>query len=214
MIEKNIFNIALSCSLVWHLVGGQAVTIVWPTRLSRQQFATVNFWGSILESVDYNSLYSDLDKPEESQAQDSPVVKNRRGSTKDDSNIPKKESIPLAKLSAEETPKVKIGFSRPEQFSIAEQVNGDFKRSVLVKPELPEYPEWAKELGTDFEVELRFLVLPDGTIGTVDKVTSSGYPELDEIGVRYIRKWKFMALPDNAVQDVQWASIKLIFKIK
>jgi len=191
------------------------VTIVWPGKLCRKHFASVNFWGSILESVDYGSVYSGLNKPQEnSQQENQPVIKTRRSDKEDDYSRLKKESIPLAKLSAEETAKVKRGIPALERFSISEEVNGELKRSVLVKPKLPEYPEWAKKLGSDFEVELKFLILSDGTVGTVDKITSSGYPELDEIGIRYIRKWKFMALPDGAAQDKQWATIKLNFKIK
>ena len=101
-----------------------------------------------------------------------------------------------------------------EELEISESIQGELKRSVLVKPALPVYPEWAKELGNYFEIELKFLIMPDGTVGTVDKLTSAGYTELYEIGIRYIRKWKFMPLPQGAKPLEQWGTIKLVFNPK
>jgi len=87
-------------------------------------------------------------------------------------------------------------------------------RSIIFKPESPEYPAWAKSLGSEFEIELKFSILPDGTVGIIEKVISSGYPEIDEIGMRYIRKWKFMPLTKNALPQHQWGIIKLFFRAR
>ncbi len=79
---------------------------------------------------------------------------------------------------------------------------------------MPLYPEWVKEIGNDFELQFRFLILPEGSVSTVEKIISSGYPELDEIGARYMRRWKFMPVPEESPQEVQWEVIKLIFKLQ
>ena len=212
MLEKNIFNIALSCSLVWHLLGGQAVKIVGPARLTAQQFTSINFWGCILESVDYNfpdeNIEGEIEAPKETENE---VYEKH---TADKFSDVQKKSIPLAKLSTKASPKVTIEMPDSDKFLISEEFISELKRSLLLKPKLPEYPAWAKKIGSDFEIELKFLILPDGTIGKVEKITSSGYPELDEIGVRYMRKWKFISLPADKPQIEQWANIKLNFKLQ
>ncbi len=51
MRKKNFFSVALSCSLIWHLLGMQAVSIVWPAKIIEQKFSEINFWGAIVESA-------------------------------------------------------------------------------------------------------------------------------------------------------------------
>lgn len=218
MLGKNIFNIALSCSLIWHLLGVQVVGILWPVDLVKPNFATINFWGPILESPSLNSGWLDVESAAESR-------KNRKLPSKADKvtteltqvvsfNELEKETLPLSELSEKATPEVFLDIPTQDKFLVKETIEGQLKRSVLIKPELPEYPKWAKELDTDFEIKLKFLILPDGTVGVVEKITSSGYPELDELGMRYIRRWKFLSLPAEAVQEEQWVIIKLFFKLQ
>jgi TonB family protein len=208
--EKNIFNIALSFSLIWHFLGVQAVNIVWPGSAVRPGFAAVNFWGAILETTDLaNVRLASLDLKKSSSIPKE--IKNKKQIQ--DFNL-KKSALPLAELSQKQTPELTEKPVTPERFSVFESRQDDLGRSVIYKPELPKYPEWLRKLGSDFEVNLKFLILPDGTIANVEKVSSSGYPEVDEIGVRYIRKWKFMPVARDLPQENQWGLIKLVFKLK
>ena len=201
MGERNIFAIALSFSLVWHLVGGKAVYIVWPQQIPARKFAEINFWGSLLDA---NNLA-------EGQIA---VVSNKDKSADIEFNVLEKETFPVSELFKKNDSVIINNSAISEELEISESIQGELKRSVLVKPALPVYPEWAKELGNYFEIELKFLIMPDGTVGTVDKLTSAGYTELYEIGIRYIRKWKFMPLPQGAKPLEQWGTIKLVFNPK
>jgi len=213
MLEKNIFNIALSCSLIWHFFGVQAVDIVWPQRLIKPKFAAVSFWGPILENPSFSP-----DEVVAASDEKEPELKSLINQDKsepadlDSFDTLEKESLPLTKLSKKTTPDIKTDILDERKFLVTEKLDEQIQRTIIHKPGLPLYPAWAKELSTDFEIELKFLILPDGTIGNVEKISSCGYPELDEIGVRYVRNWKFMALSADRPQQGQWGVIKLIFR--
>ncbi|MFH1459294.1 MAG: energy transducer TonB [Candidatus Omnitrophota bacterium] len=218
MEGKNIFGIALSCSVLWHLLSVQAVNIVWPDKLISHNFTAINFLGEILEKSEYtqadlNKLNS-LQKNVKTEEKLIPNAKPEEILFNTERRQLKKESLPLSELSQKSVPEIVFDITDNKQFLVLEKIDDKNKRSVLFKPELPEYPDWAKEWGHYFEVELKFLILPDGTVANVEKNTSSGYPELDEIGVRYIRKWKFVPLLIDQTQAEQWGTIKLVFKLQ
>lgn len=213
MSGKYIFNFALGFSIVWHLLWVEMVTIVWPAKLIRPQHAAINFLGQILEGSNQASGFvSSFElKKEKMQSE----AEKEQGRENIQVAVLPEESIAAAELSVNITPEFKIDTTAAKQSIIAQQVNEDIEhRSVIYKPELPVYPQWVKEIDFDFGVELKFLILPDGTVGNVERITSSGHPELDEIGVRYIRKWKFMPLPTEMQNAGQWGIIKLIFRLQ
>ncbi|MBU4305150.1 MAG: energy transducer TonB [Candidatus Omnitrophica bacterium] len=214
MVEKNIFVIALSCSILWHILSVQIVTVVWPTYSKRPSFAAVNFLGPMVETVDVTAEHFMPQEQEETAgalvAPKDTALENAQPAVP----LAEKMPLPLGQLSPRSSPEPELGVASGKGFLVAEVVGTHVKRPVLFKPNLPDYPQWARNLGSDFEIQLKFLILPDGTVGTVEKVTSSGYPELDEIGVRYVRKWKFIALADDAAQQEQWGLIKLFFKLQ
>jgi len=214
MLEKKVFTIALSCSLIWHLLGVQAVNIVWPVEFFPVKFAPINFLGAILEQTNLDNLDKDqlfIDKNDDTS--DTLLSKPAQDLQYDQTEI-KKSSLSTADLSEKDIPDVLFELKSSEQFIVKEEIGVELERGILFKPGLPVYPDWARELGSDFEIQLKFLILPDGIVGNVENITSSGYPELDEIGVRYVRKWKFMPLSIEASQTEQWGIIKLVFKLQ
>jgi len=209
MQEKNIFTITLSCSLIWHLLGVAAVSVVWPPQLNRTSYSQVTFWGVLLDNKDISPAKEDA----------APVLKSAdsgigitSGTKQVDAALRiEKKDLPVSELSEKTTPEALFLPAVSRKQLVSEKIQDGLNRTVLHKPELPVYPEWAKEIGDDFEMELKFLILPDGTVGAVEKITSSGYPELDETGMRYIRKWRFIPISAEAPQEKQWGIIKLVF---
>ncbi|MBI4845558.1 MAG: TonB family protein [Candidatus Omnitrophica bacterium] len=189
--------------------------MVWPLYYARANFMPVTFLGPILENVEPQKEKEILKEPGEiieGGQLSGEVEETKRAYI--GCELQGKYPLPVDELSEKPVPQIKTESSRFKELSVAESMEEQFKRKVLFKPEMPEYPQWAKEIGGNFEVQLKFLVLPDGAVGTVEKITSSGYPELDEIGIRYIRRWKFIALPETAVYKEQWGVIRLFFKLK
>jgi TonB family protein len=205
MREKNVIVIALFCSLIWHLLGAQAVSVVWPVRLVPSEYVAVNFLGSLIENMPLASEQTNIAQPQP------PAAAAVAG---EQAEMLLRATLPLSELSEKSVPSPLSSVAGTEQVQVIEAIDAALKRAVVSKPALPVYPEWAKEFGGDFEVELKFLILSDGTVGTVERITSSGYPELDEIGSRYVRRWRFMPLPAGASEEKQWGIIKLVFKLQ
>jgi len=84
------------------------------------------------------------------------------------------------------------------------------KRKVSFQ-KYPDYPMWAQRHGLEFEIRLKFWVLPSGEVSLVIIEDSSGYPEIDAEVVRAMKRWKF-----NKVEEAQtqWGMILFKFRLK
>lgn len=82
----------------------------------------------------------------------------------------------------------------------------------VVRLYYPKYPMWAKRAGLQSDVSLKFEILRNGQVGQLLFEEFSGHPELDALGLRAVRRWKFEALPDG-VDGAQWGSVKLKFRL-
>ncbi len=65
--------------------------------------------------------------------------------------------------------------------------------AVLYSPR-PVYPAAARSAGIEGLTVLRMEVRPNGSVGAVEVVTSSGHAELDEAAAAAVRRWKFVPL--------------------
>jgi TonB family protein len=78
------------------------------------------------------------------------------------------------------------------------QLTGELKDRARTHQEVPLYPAWAEQKGIEAAVVLQFSVEPEGIVkDAIVVVRTSGYPELDELAKKALRKWKFVALPDG-----------------
>ncbi|KPK38421.1 MAG: hypothetical protein AMJ78_10030 [Omnitrophica WOR_2 bacterium SM23_29] len=101
------------------------------------------------------------------------------------------------------------------------QVKGPVRfREVVYRPKLPNYLRWDEELGVDldrlgdsFEMELKFWVSPEGRVEFVERVSSSGHPTVDLVGIRYLKGWQFAPLVVGESKDEQWGIVKLNFNL-
>ena len=195
------FAVAFFCSLCWHILGIPTLTVVWPAPLSLNSYPEITFLGGLGSGAWQNDATFGSKS----------VSRTGKGRQFDaDSDILHKESIPLEAL--EVKPKLKEHPPLQEKVRIVGTKVFDDQRSVLYKPPLPEFPGWAQALQRTFFLELKLLILPEGAVESVENLVSSGYPELDAIGERYVRKWRFMPLPAGSEQQEQWAVITLEFR--
>ena len=56
----------------------------------------------------------------------------------------------------------------------------------------PVYPSWSQKNREQGTVVLRVLVKSDGTAGTVEIKSSSGYPRLDQSAIQAVKTWRFI----------------------
>jgi TonB family protein len=120
---------------------------------------------------------------------------------------PRKQVVPeKTKVEAEEA--ISAPVVRGTNISIAGPIS---QRQILSKV-LPKYPDWALARGISGAVMIRLWVMPDGTVKeTMTIEQSSGYPELDQLVINSLRRWKFVPLDKSVVQEVQWGLITFRF---
>ena len=82
------------------------------------------------------------------------------------------------------------------------------KRKILYKPEIPEV-----KIDREGEVELKFWVLPDGSVGRVFSFLR-GDAELERIAINYIKQWRFNPLEEGGPTVEQWGTITVKFRLK
>ena len=82
------------------------------------------------------------------------------------------------------------------------------KRKILYKPEIPEV-----KIDREGEVELKFWVLPDGSVGRVSSQLR-GDVELERIAMNYIKQWRFNPLDQSRPMVEQWGTITVKFRLR
>ena len=77
----------------------------------------------------------------------------------------------------------------------------------------PVYPTMSKRNGEQGTVVLRVMVRHDGTAGTVEVKSSSGFPRLDQSAVDAVKTWRFNpATVDGKAVD-EWYQVPIPFKL-
>ena len=84
------------------------------------------------------------------------------------------------------------------------EIHGDIANRVR-KRVLPVYPERARRMGWEGEVQVSLQVDPSGNVipTSVVIVKTSGYPDLDQAAKYAAMRWVFDPLPPNVVQENQ-----------
>lgn len=62
------------------------------------------------------------------------------------------------------------------------------------------------------EVEMKFWIQPDGTVGRAVPMKESGNPELKKMATNYLRQWRFRALPESEPQVETWGTVTIRFE--
>ncbi len=81
-------------------------------------------------------------------------------------------------------------------------------RSILYKPEIPEV-----KVDREGEIELKFWVLPDGSVGRVLPVIK-GDAELERIAISYLKQWRFDRLDTSRSRVEQWGTVTVKFRLE
>jgi TonB family protein len=102
----------------------------------------------------------------------------------------------------------------PVKFSLRHDsvISGEVRDREILHQEFPAVPRWLEEKGIEAEVVIRFVVNPDGEVG--DKMyveKTSGYAELDRLGMAALKKFIFAPLALTVRQAEQNGSIVIRF---
>ncbi len=81
-------------------------------------------------------------------------------------------------------------------------ITGPLADRKVLSRDVPPYPEWAREKGVEAAVTLQFTVTPEGDVkDNILVARTSGYPQLDELAMGSLRKWKFVPLPPDQYRE-------------
>lgn len=162
-------------------------------------------------SLDWMKLEVDREEGE------SPVLKDDHSAPgSPEAKIKSKEKTYIWRGSIEHWPKDPLILPKEDEPAAQEQgqVNVEMNtQRKVVRLYYPPYPLWAKRLGVQSDVSLKFQILRNGQVGRVLLDRLSGYPELDLLAMRAVRRWSFEQLPADVGQD-QWGSVTLKFRLQ
>ncbi|MFQ5894469.1 MAG: TonB family protein [Nitrospinota bacterium] len=82
-------------------------------------------------------------------------------------------------------------------------------RRVQFRPKPPR----VRGIESSIEIELKFWVLPDGTVGRVVPV-KKGDARLEAAAISHLKRWRFSPLPADAAQVEQWGTVAFKFRLR
>lgn len=116
----------------------------------------------------------------------------------------------LPHLTPQSQPSIQIPVTKGTSFQIA----GPISEREIVNKVKPNYPRWALEQRISGTVTVRIWVMPNGKVKGIPQVlSSSGYPELDQVVVNAVREWIFAPLASGVKSEDQWGDITFIFQL-
>ena len=77
----------------------------------------------------------------------------------------------------------------------------------------PRYPESARTAGIEGTSLLRFVVTPDGLVGTINVERSAGHPDLDRTAVEAVKTWRFEPARRGQEAVAVWVTIPVKFEL-
>lgn len=232
MLFKITFNRALIISFFWHLFCFFAVTIIIaPVDIRQRKLSDISFIGAILDEDSFHREFrdrhgrSDIGRPKLnrflSPAKEE-ITRPRLEKYADREHLLKAKPYKFSIDEILETEKKLPAEMRKEPLS--ESADRDFtiegqarERGVLFRPPSPDYQGLISAsqediIGEYYKVSLRIIIAADGEVKTVEKLTSSGYPEIDLLAIRYVKKWSFAPLSPDKPQQDQEGEVSLKFK--
>lgn len=216
--DRNL-NIAILASVAWHLVFMLLVTPLLVSGNTKKNATNISFLGSILENVvaipekpmelDKSSFMEKIERIKDmvlgelNLGQPEAISKsNAAGSDKEEFvSSAKKDNPPIFKLWRKKSRgRQAIEF---EDVLIAGEARN---RMVLYKPGLPKFSIMLSDFESGYNVVVGFRISGHGFVENPECIVSSGSSEIDELSLRYIRRWQFV--PHD---DTQQAVVRLNF---
>ncbi|MBI4375659.1 MAG: energy transducer TonB [Elusimicrobia bacterium] len=100
----------------------------------------------------------------------------------------------------------------PNGGGLSWSIDGPAGNRRLIRRVLPQSPDWVSKRGLELTVEVKFQVLEDGSVklGAVIRKTS-GFPEIDQLALEALKKWKFESIPARPDNPATWGTVTFHF---
>ncbi|MFH1858052.1 MAG: TonB family protein, partial [Candidatus Omnitrophota bacterium] len=193
---------AVFLSVLWHLFWLSSISIVnVPVEVQYPRFADISFFGALWDEPNF-----EVHVAQRPISRSYPAIPQERISRFPFQEFPEgkaalfKVALPYSRKWG--APGEFLGLRKknpapaPEEHELLKKESPVLKgplgsRILYYQPPLPEIPRWIDPQEAGSSLELRFWVSPEGKVIGIEKITSSGDPTLDAIGMRYLRRWQF-----------------------
>ena len=81
-------------------------------------------------------------------------------------------------------------------------------RIIIYKPDLDKVTVLPSDFNSGFSANIKFRISKDGFVKYAECTTSSGNSEIDQLAIRYVRRWQFV--PN--LEDDQEGIVRVSFK--
>jgi len=216
VFSNNIFSISILFSLLWHIFWILAVgVVVTPTVESSDLYQEVSFLGPILEKTAFDIMAEGgIPHSETVYTSSSTLITSAYLRVAGPARRVKKEVMPENVLdrffvvlqgyfsNKKEVPlyvaeSAEMRYSKKRKRKAISFIDGPAKRRELIsKAEPSSVPRGIYGNEKEYAVKLKFFVSKNGIVRDIEPVVSSGYPEIDLLAVKSLKKWRFS--PTNA----------------
>ena len=201
LFKNRTLNIAILASAAWHIIFAFSIAPVLLPGHIHQNHAPIIFLGSILDRVtigkektfivDKFSLLERVEKVKDSASKDISLTQPEIVS-EFISPDPAKEQFLISyaeKTAFKITHKKELADIRFSNFL----VKGSAKdRIILYRPNLPKAIILPSDFNAGYSANIKFKISRHGFVESPECITSSGSSEIDQMAIRYIRKWFFV----------------------
>ena len=219
LFKNSILNIAILISLLWHVAIMVSFTPVIKTGHIKSYDTSIAFIGDILERiVPGNEKAFTLE-------QVSSIARTDKLDSIDSKKLVPAQSYPISDFIGLEPEKEQFSYSSDEhrplglkiyfrkesariQFSNFFMKGKARDRIIIYKPDLNKVFVLSSDFSSDFNVSVKFIVSKHGFVKAAECVTSSGFTEIDQAALRYVRKWQFVPAVDDGQEGVVRVSFK------
>ena len=207
MFPGKELGIALFLSALWHLVCISSIVIVsFPPQVRFPHFSQISFVGSVLSEPDFEIRLSQLPFTRRPDQVIQPFLQRNGRLMSAPLTTPAFWTTPGSIGSVEETLRLSedVFLAQrpgplffPEHFELPQEkeafvLEGPARQRVLYyRPERPQLPRWVDLKKVKADLRFKFWMTPQGKTESIETLISSGDPEVDLIGVRYLRRWRF-----------------------
>ncbi len=224
------FNRALVISFSWHLLCFFMFTIIIvPVGVIQKRLSDIYFLGSLLDkkSLKHESegldAFSKIDRQGRRELSldgyqavaenNVDLIRGRGPALEDSARFSGIDSIiGTVKIYPDIMKKERV-YTEPDVGS--SEITGKAKdRLILFKPPLPDCKIALSSYHKDgapisCNVRLRLVITKNGTVKIADTIETSGYPDIDLIAIRYVKKWKFIPLKPDQLQEDQEGIVRV-----
>ncbi|MDP2910741.1 MAG: TonB family protein [Candidatus Omnitrophota bacterium] len=219
LFKDRILNTAILISLIWHVAIMVSFTPVIKTGHIKSYDTSIAFIGDILERiVPGNEKVFTLE-------QVSSIARTDKLDSIDSKKLVPPQSYPISDFIGLEPEKEQLSYSSDERRPLGLKIyfrkesariqfsnffmKGEARdRIIIYKPDLNKVFVLSSDFSSDFNVSVKFIVSKHGFVKAAECVTSSGFTEIDQAALRYVRKWQFVPAADDGQEGVVRVSFK------